>query len=181
MWRVASPGRGLVRLARGTSLAGFCATLSLTAHVVAGGRWHMAPGMLVLSLLLAAVCVAAADRRRGFAGILTVVGLSQVVFHLLAGGGGHHHGAGSGGGSGAGMVLAHAVAAVLVSAGLAHGERLLWSLYALLGVRRAAVLFRPLPVRRPSARPAGPGRIVPARSAFPRAGAVWRGPPVLSK
>lgn len=174
---MSSPGRGLLRLVRGGVLAGCCATLSLTAHAAGGGSADLAPGVLLVALLLAAVCVAAADRRRGLGGIVAVVGVSQVVFHLLAGVGAHHAPAVGGGTA---MVTAHVLVALAVSAALAGGERLLWSLFALLGVRRAVRLGRPLPPAHPRPALPVPVRPVSLRPAFPRSGAVWRGPPLLS-
>ncbi|WP_141711888.1 hypothetical protein [Jiangella alba] len=175
-----SPGRGLPRLVRGAVLATFCLLMSMGAHVAAGGSPPLSPGLLLCAGLLVVSCVAAADRRRGFGGIVTVAGVSQVVFHLLSAGGDH-------GGSaavvtpGPGMVLAHVVATLVVGAALACGERLVWSLAALCGVVRALRLVRCCP-------PPGPA---PAAAAFAaprpvrrwilaRSGPAWRGPPVLS-
>lgn len=177
---VPSPGRGLPRLVRGAVLAMFCLLMSMGAHVAAGGRPPLSPGLLLCAGLLAVICVAAADRRRGFAGIVAVAGVSQVVFHLLSAGGEH-------GGSavvvtpGAAMVLTHVVATVVIGAALACGERLVWSLASLCGVVRALLLVRCCPPPGPA--PAGAAFAAPRparRWVLARSGPAWRGPPVLS-
>lgn len=179
---MSSPGQGAWRWVRGSVLAGLCLTLSLFAHVVAGGALDLSPVMLFAAGLLAGMCVAAADRQRSLAGIIVVVGLSQVVFHLLAGM--HAHGGTHGStGSDTAMVLTHTLAALLVSVAVAHGERLIWSIFALLGLRRVARLIRLRPS--PPARRPAPTHVLPLvpslASAFPRACAPWRGPPLLSR
>jgi hypothetical protein len=155
--------------------------LSLTAHVAGGGQPHLSPGLLVMAALLAVVCVAAADRRRGAAGIVAVLGISQLMFHLLSAGGEH------GGATSAtvipspGMVLAHVLAAAAVGVVLAQGERLIWSLVALCGVLRAILLVRVPHARRPVSAPVPvAGRVMRRRWVFPRSGPVWRGPPSTS-
>lgn len=178
--RVSSPGRGLLRLTRGIALAGVCMTLSMTAHVVGGGRWSLSPGVLLMTALLAGICVAAADRQRGFRGILTVVGLSQVVLHLLPGGAHSHVESGSAVLT-VNMVAAHAVVTPVISMFLALGERLVWSLFALLSLRRVARLLTGLhPDVGGRSAPPAPMWAASLRPAFPRADPAWRGPPLLS-
>lgn len=175
---MSSPGRGALRWLRGSVLAGWCLTLSLVAHIVAGGAVDLSPVMLFAAGLLAGMCVAAADRQRGLAGIVVVVGLSQVVFHLLAGG--HAHASAAAPGASSAMLAMHTLAALVISAAVADGERLIWSLFALLGLRRVPRLIVPRPT---GARPASAPVVVTVRAcvvAFPRASAPWRGPPLLS-
>lgn len=177
---VPSPGRGLLRLVRGGVLATFCLLMSVGAHVAAGGSPPLSPGLLLCAALLAVICVAAADRRRGFAGIVAVAGVSQVVFHLLSAGG-EHGGAASVVTPAAGMVLAHVVATVVIGAALACGERLVWSLAALCGVVRTLLLVRSCPPAEPA--PAGAAFAAPRPVRWwilARSGPAWRGPPVLS-
>ncbi len=148
----------------------------MTSHATAGGSTHLSAGSVVGGLLLAAVSIAAADAQRRFRDIVVVVGLSQVVLHLVADG--SHAGPGVVAAPGIGMIVAHAIAAVVVSAVLAHGERLIWSLFSLLRVPFAHRLFRcsaSVPPARPRPRFSQPPRLLPA---FPRPGAGWRGPPL---
>ncbi|TDC50019.1 hypothetical protein E1212_16495 [Jiangella ureilytica] len=175
------PGRGLPRFVRGAVLAGFCLLLSLTAHVAGGGAPHLSSGLLVAGALLSAVCVAAADRQRGLGGIVAVLAVSQVVFHLLSAGG--EHGAAANGTvtPSVSMVAAHALAAVVVGLLLAHGERLAWSLVALRVVLEAILLVRVTLVPPPSPPLVPAAARCPVRQGvFPRSGPAWRGPPVLS-
>jgi hypothetical protein len=182
---VPPPGRGLLRFARGGVLAGFCLLLSLTAHVAGGGAPHLSSGLLVAGALLAVVCVAAADRQRGLGGIVAVLAVSQVLFHLLSAGG-EHGAAVSGTVSGTvspsiAMVAAHALAAAVVGLLLAQGERLVWSLVALCGVLRAILLVRLTLVGPPGTPPVpAPERATVRQGVCPRSGPVWRGPPVPS-
>jgi hypothetical protein len=101
---------------RGVALALTSATLAVAAHVVAGG---MAPDTGLTALLtvgVAAVGVAMADRRRGTGALLLALGGAQVGMHLILSI--PEHGVmASGAGNGWLMTGAHAVA-VLVSAGL---------------------------------------------------------------
>jgi hypothetical protein len=168
-------------------LAGSCLLLSLTAHVAGGGAPHLSSGLLVAGALLSVVCVAAADRQRGLGGIVAVLAVSQVLFHLLSAGGEHAAAGGAVMPIGAvtpsiAMVAAHVLAATVVGLLLAHGERLVWSLVALCGVLLAVLLVRPTVVG-PSGAPPAPaaeGSAVVRRRVFPRSGPVWRGPPVPS-
>jgi hypothetical protein len=164
---------------RGSVLSGFSLLLSVSSHAVAGGSAHLSAGSVAGGLLVAAVSVAAADAQRRFRDIVAVVGLSQVALHVMAGGG--HAGAGVAAAPEVGMVAAHVLAAVLVSAVLAHGERLIWSLFSLLRVPRAQRLFRcvrTVATAVPEPRFPEPPRLRPA---FPRPGAGWRGPPSQAK
>lgn len=97
---------------------------------MAGGAVHLSMPMLLGALGLGALCAAAADVRRSFGEIFTVVLLAQPVLHLLASMGGHgpHAGALS---MTAPMAAAHVGAALVVSALLADAERAVWTLAGL--------------------------------------------------
>ncbi|NEE03858.1 hypothetical protein [Phytoactinopolyspora halotolerans] len=138
------PGQGVARVARGSVLAVCCLAMSLVAHAAAGGAVHVTSGTVVGGLALSGMCIAAADARRSFGGILTVVLLSQIGLHLFAGAGGHHVES-SGYGWSPGMVASHAVAAVAVSVLLAHAERLVWALWSLTRLPRVPLLGDPAP------------------------------------
>jgi hypothetical protein len=119
-----------MRVARGLVLAGSCLLLSATAHATAGGG---APGLepaLMGGVLLSAACVAAADRRRSFAGILGVVAVSQPVLHVLLSLS-HEPAATAAVVPDGGMVLAHLVAGLAVATLLAGAEATLWALAGL--------------------------------------------------
>jgi hypothetical protein len=181
--RVHTPGRGAARVGRGLTLAGCCLLLATVAHVAAGGA---APGLepaLLGGVMLSLVCVAAADRRRSFAGILGVVAVSQPVLHVLLSLS-HEATATATVVPDRGMVLAHVVAGLAVAALLAGAEAAVWALAVLssaLLLRIARRLAGGLPAVPPSlsARP-GP---FPSRRPYgvvlSRA-ASRRGPPVVA-
>ncbi len=138
----------MARIARGLSLATICLVMSLAAHAAAGGDVHVSPGLLLGGAALSVICVAAADTRRTFGGILSVVAVSQVALHLFAGASGHQVETPAYGWTPQ-MIVFHAVAGLVVSALLAWGERLLWALFDLAR-----------PWRRPGV--AGPVRVAEA-------------------
>lgn len=124
-------------------LAGCAFGISVVGHVAAGGEVHVTLGLLLGAFALVAVCLALTERRSGFAAIFVTVGLAQPILHLLSSLGGHGY-VGSSAPAGldlddltavgtpsepAVMVMAHLIAAVVISLLLADGERLLWSLY----------------------------------------------------
>lgn len=120
--------RGPLRVVRGIALAAGCLLVSLTAHVLAGGGLHLSPGFVAGGLLLSASCVFLARTYATTREIAVVVGLSQVFLHVFASLCAHDDASPS-----AGMVAAHLVAAVVVTALLAQGERAVWVLRGLLG------------------------------------------------
>jgi hypothetical protein len=176
---VTGPGRGGARWARATALALATVLISLGGHTLAGGAVHLSMPMVLGTLALGALAVAAADLRRSFVEILAVVLVAQPVLHLLASLGGHGTHASPATGMGTGMLLGHAVAAVLVSLVLAGAESAVWTLAGVLS-----------PFRLPDAAPTcstTPPRAVPAdrsaeagRSAFLPSGLFNRGPPVVA-
>ncbi|HVV17997.1 MAG TPA: hypothetical protein VHF06_01085 [Pseudonocardiaceae bacterium] len=78
-----TPTRGALRVLRGSVLAVTSAALAVVAHAVSGG---MAPDTGLTALLtvgVAAVGVALADRRRSTGAILTVLAGAQLAMHVL--------------------------------------------------------------------------------------------------
>lgn len=133
---------------RGLVLSAACLGMSLGAHAAAGGTVHVSTDMLAAAAALSVMCVAAADARRSFGGILGVVLLSQLVLHLLAGAGGHHTAAEIHGFTPA-MLASHMLAGVILSALLAQGERLVWALWRLTGLLpRVPMSGEPMPAGR---------------------------------
>ncbi|NDL59842.1 hypothetical protein [Phytoactinopolyspora mesophila] len=172
-----NPGRGGARIARGLTLSILCLLLSLFAHVCAGGAVEISMGLVIGGLALSAMCVAAADARRGFGTIVAVVGLSQVVFHLLAGLGGHHA-VGAHLGAVPAMVGSHVVATLIISVLLAQGERLIWALFSLLRTATALVLVQLTPSRPTLISPVSLAAPHWLTSIYTRRCGTLRGPPV---
>lgn len=172
--RSAGPGRGLARFGRGFLLAQVCLALSAGAHAAAEGTVHLTDGMLFAWLLLSALCVAAAERRRNLAGIAAVVVVSQVVLHLLAPISTHDVTTSA---PSAEMIGWHAVAALVASLLLAHGERLAWAAWSLARLPRLPL--GPYPVPAPAGTiPVPDGGRAPGRGRILPGGATRRGPPV---
>lgn len=124
-----TPGRGSVRVLRGSVLALCCAALSLSGHVAGGGRVTAALPLLVVAAPLAAAFVVWADRQRSLLEIGAAALGSQVAFLLVFQLCGASHGPPHSAGWNARMVAGHVVAATLLSWVLARGEAALWSLY----------------------------------------------------
>lgn len=78
-----TPIRGAPRWCRGAALAVTSATLAVTAHAVAGGGLPNAGLTVLLTVGVAAVGVALADRRRSTGAILAVLGGAQLATHVL--------------------------------------------------------------------------------------------------
>lgn len=166
-----------MRVGRGVVLAAACLTLSLGAHVAAGGQVHLSSGLLFGGLLLSAMCVAAAQSQGGFAGIAATVVLSQPALHLLAGASTHA-------GDAAArvpdllMVAFHAAAAIAVSVLLAGGDRVIWALAGLSQLPRIpapmSAAVAPAVVDVPVAAPG----FVPRHLVVAKAGVGRRGPPL---
>lgn len=177
-----TPGQGSLRWVRAGVLALLTVLISVGGHALAGGSLHLSMPMLLGGAALGALCVAAADVRRSFAEILAVVLLAQPVLHLLASMGGHGSTTVDTGGSAvphveAGMVLAHVVAALVVSLLLADAERAFWTLAGLLAPMRVPRLVTvgtcghpPVPVR--------DGAPTPLHTCWLTSSLWQRGPPV---
>lgn len=180
-----SPGRGLCRgygqVGRGLTLTAACLVVPAVGHAMAGGGLPTFGPFLFAAGLLAAACVALADRRLSAGRIAALVFASQPLFHILLSLSTRAHG--STVTSGLGMVAGHALAAGALTVLLAGGESVLWSMAAL-----SAVLFR-RPVRTPAFFVTAPR---PVRLSFPGDDAASRyvllisrtaprrGPPLLA-
>lgn len=183
---------GWVRLARGAILGGSSLLLATGAHMVAGGRLPGGGLLALTGVALALVAVSLTTRRVRFVPLVAVLGVEQVLLHLL------FHAAGtaascaavampghamttstvcSGGGAtssaGWSMLVAHVFAVVATAWLLARGERWLWRM-----VDRAHAYATVRPTRRRLP------RLVVAPAGDPEhAGVGWltagpRGPPV---
>ncbi|GAA2733566.1 hypothetical protein GCM10009867_11780 [Pedococcus aerophilus] len=177
--RMVAAGTGTLRLARALGLALAAYGLSLGAHLVGGGNAPSATGAAALLFATWWVGVLVTHRRLGRTALVAALGVSQLVLHQAfsyastagscvtvvhahadhltngastvcaeAGAAGMaampHHGL-----AGAGMVVAHAGAAVLLALLLARGEAAVWFLAGLVWPTP------PAPVRLPTAlRPA---------------------------
>ncbi|MGP4018573.1 hypothetical protein [Saccharopolyspora sp. 5N708] len=143
-----APTQGALRVLRGVGLATTSASLSVAAHVAAGGAVPDPGTTVVITALLAGAGVALADRKRGSWGILGALGISQLALHvflqLVAS---HQGGIGYPGlpFSPLAMTLGHLAAVLLTGLVLARAERALFVVAHLLG----SILPRkstPLPV-----------------------------------
>lgn len=162
-----------------------CLLIPTVAHVAAGGGVPAHAGFLFVAALLSVSCVALAGRRRSLGQIAALLLLSQPMLHVLLTLAGHHESAGAGVVSvvsDAPMLLAHLLAAGVLTGLLAGAETVAWSMAALSAtvlLRRARWLLTPLAsVGRPirpwlpdDDEPAAP-RVVHLVRSTP-----WRGPP----
>lgn len=164
-------------MARGGALAVVCLALSLSAHVAAGGQVHLSGGLLFGGLLLSIMCVAAAQSQGSFAGIVATVLLSQPVLHLLASASTHPADPAALVPSPL-MVTYHVVGALVLSALLAGGDRVIWAFAALSRLPRVP---RAVTLAVPSAPSAAVGRpaagFEPQHLVLALAGLGRRGPP----
>ena len=196
-----SPSGGALRYLRAGSVTLAMLGLSLMAHVVAGGHAPSGGVLAALALGVFWACTLLTWRRLGRVSLTLAVLASQVLLHkafdLLASPAPcvelvHAHAghlttgativcsapmpamASAHGASGASMVVAHGVAAVLVGLVLARGEAALWSL--------ARLVWRPIVGTPDLAAPVSCGRVVvdrpvlTTRSVVP-GGVGRRGPP----
>ena len=145
MDHVINPGRGSVRVLRGSALALCCAVLALSGHVVGGGTSSPVLPLVVVAGPLAAAFVVWADRQRSLLEIGVAALGAQVAFHAVfelcgASGGPAHPATWTGR-----MVAGHVLGAAVMSWMLSRGEAALWSLYrSVLGV--VSVYLVQLPV-----------------------------------
>ncbi|EOD68843.1 hypothetical protein [Amycolatopsis vancoresmycina] len=163
-------------------LAVSAGVLSVTAHRLADGGLPDPAMTLLLTALFGWTAAALARKARGPVATTTLLGIAQLVMHLLLTTlAGHHDMYAMDGRTGLGMIGAHAAATVVTALLLARADKMLLTVLAVL---RAFLprLLTPLPV--PSAAPA----LVPARVAGPdhlvgvdlRRIRGRRGPPVHS-
>lgn len=146
--------RGDLRTVRGGLLALASGGLAISAHMLAGGGPPDTAATLTLVVLVGWTGAALAEKTRGPAGVLAVLGTAQFAMHLVLSGL-MGHAAPSGG-----MVLAHAGATAVTAVLLAHAETMLRTAAASVRLLLPAV-WRPAPV------PAGPPP-VPIRAAEDR-------------
>lgn len=78
-----TPTRGALRVWRGAVLAVTSATLTVTAHTMAGGMPPDTGLTVLLTVGVAAVGVALADRQRSAMAILAVLAVAQLASHVL--------------------------------------------------------------------------------------------------
>jgi hypothetical protein len=175
-----TPVRGMSRVVRGVSLAVTSATLADAAHAVGGGMVPDFGLTLLLTVGVAAVGVALADRRRSLGVILLTLGAAQVATHvLLSLASDASDGMSSGAVAPVPMTAAHAAAVVLTAVLLAKADAVVFGLAQVL----ARLLPRLLVGPPATGRLAVPRRVVVVdrrvavllRLASPR-----RGPPVAA-
>ncbi|MEV4051252.1 hypothetical protein AB0J55_08680 [Amycolatopsis sp. NPDC049688] len=163
-------------------LAVSAAALSVTAHRLADGGLPDPAMTLLLTGLFGWTAAALARKARGPVATITLLGIAQLVMHLLLTTlAGHHDMYAMPGRTGLGMIGAHAVATLVTALLLARADTMLLTVLAVL---RAFLprLLTPLPV------PSAPPPLVPARPAGPdhlvgvdlRRIRGRRGPPVHS-
>jgi hypothetical protein len=166
---------------RGVLLAVSAAALSVTAHRLADGGLPDPAMTALLTGLFGWTAAALARKARGPVATITLLGIAQLVMHLLLTTlAGHHDMYAMPGSTGLGMVGAHAVATVLTALLLARADTMLLTVLAVL---RAFLprLLTPLPVPAAPAlvpvRPDAPGHLVGVDLRRIRG---RRGPPVHS-
>jgi hypothetical protein len=175
-----SPGRGRFRAARGLVLSAACLLVPTTAHVIAGGGAPTTGPFLFGAALLSVASIGLAERRLAAGELAVLVFASQPVLHVLLALSGHGSTAIS---VDAGMVLAHAVAAAVLSMMLAGAESMLWVMAALSSTllllpARAAQLTPTVEVGDASGPPRTPCRTASAYVLNVTRTAPRRGPPV---
>lgn len=128
-------------------MAGTSSSLSVAAHVVAGGSTPPLGATVVITFLLAGAGIALADRQRGVLGILGALGASQLALHLILETMSEQcmHGMSE---MNPVMTLGHACVVLLTGLAMAHAERALFVVARLI----QAILPKrvgPLPVVTP--------------------------------
>jgi hypothetical protein len=181
----AAPTSGLLRLVRGTAVGATAMSLAVAGHVVGGGSLPPATAAILLGLTVAG-SVALSGRRWTFSALATVLLGVQLVCHVALAGhaeaanvADHRHAAH---GTGAWMLVAHVLAALVTAVLLRRCESWCWRLVALLGrPTQAARLFGTRPVLTTVARrlPAADGAPALLRSLLLADAQPRRGPPAL--
>ncbi|ODT22869.1 MAG: hypothetical protein BGN98_09845 [Microbacterium sp. 69-7] len=144
-----------MRALRGTTAAAIATTIASAGHTLGGGQAPPLWLIVAVTVLASPVAVALVGRRRSLLRTAAAIAAAQIALHTMfavigpaslpAAGTGHVHGAlsigpavaGSGHSAahlGVGMLLAHALAAVVTIALVAYGERLVAVLAR--GIRR---------------------------------------------
>jgi hypothetical protein len=175
--RATSTGRGPARAAVLTVLT---AVATVAGHLAGGGALPDLGVLVVLLPALAAAFTTVADRSRSGGGALAVLGAGQLALHHLIevtapAHGAHHLAAATPSGR---MLAVHALATLLIAAGLRFADRGIAAVGAALR-HRVPRRLHPRPARRPLATLAVPGPAVALRLASALAAAhLRRGPPV---
>jgi hypothetical protein len=108
-----------MRGVRGVLLASCSATLGVTAHLLGGGHAPHLLSTAAITVLVAWIATAVADRTRGIGGVVVVLGSAQAATHLVLGElSGHQVG-------GVGMLAGHTVATLATAVVLTHAEAML--------------------------------------------------------
>lgn len=140
----ADPSRGPTRALRAAAFTGATVSVSLGAHLTAGGRANLSPVVVLAALAVLALAARLARQRWSARGIFPGLLLSQVLLHAAFTGShaptlGHHSPApasdqldGGGHGLSGQMLLAHLAATIVLTWVLDQGERGLWSQLARL-------------------------------------------------
>lgn len=154
--------------------------LAISAHAAAHGGTPDAPLTILLTVLIGWVATALAERAPGALGILTTLGIGQLLMHLVLLLVDDHHGGAVVEFEPLQITCAHALATVLTALLLEHAERGLRTVA--MGLRRLLpVLWSPPAVHRPAGSPrvitVAPGVFleIQLRRVRPR-----RGPPLHS-
>lgn len=175
-----TPTRGALRLWRGAVLAVTSATLTVTAHAMAGGMPPDTGLTVLLTIGVAAVGVALADRQRSTRAILAVLAVAQLASHALLSLGtpampdmpGMRHM------NGLAMLAAHTIAVLLSAALLARADAAIFLFAAVLAMLLPRLLVAPPPaVRVARVRPVASPKDT-ATAALLCRGHGRRGPPV---
>lgn len=178
------PTTGVFRVCRGVTLAVTSAALAVAAHTAGGGAVPDTGLTVLLTVGVAAIGIAMADRRCSTPAILTLLGCSQAATHVLLsfesmdmhmamGGAGPHPNA-------AVMLGAHAVAVLLTAGLLAKADAAVFLVAAVLAWL-LPVLFTVPPVPEAPARPLP--RVHPRNvvvTVLLRRSNARRGPPVYA-
>jgi hypothetical protein len=176
-----TPTKGTLRVCRGVVLAVASATLAIAAHGIAGGGMPGTAPTLLLSFGVSATGIALANRRYSLGAVAVLLGVTQLVTHLLLS-------VDSGGMSGMSpetfngltMLGAHGAAVLITSLLLVWADTLLFALAkALRRLRPVLVTPAPITVRRRCPRPSAAPRGLPTAVSLCR-GNARRGPPVAA-
>ena len=130
-----------LRLLRGAAASSVATVLAAVSHTIGGGAAPHPLLVLALSVFLTPFVALVVGRRLNLLGLSAAVGLSQTIFHLLfiglnattsssgASASAHHHVLAlmpiTTAGADTGMLSAHVIAALLTTALLWRGERML--------------------------------------------------------
>lgn len=145
---------GTWRLFRGAVVGTFAAAFATWAHLLAGGAPPQAAALVAMSATALVSCVLASRWSWRLPGLVAVMLLAQAGFHVwfteydAASPGSSGHAGHEIGQAGlldltlpdAGMLVLHAVAALLLAGALRYGEAVLGALLDVVGLRLARVL-----------------------------------------